>query len=150
MLFTTPPGWSVLALTAGGLLYMLYRGRQFGPRFSMLSQKRRRSKLEFVNSVAAVFESCHSCHLTLTILYRQFYEKITTRAGLQPDASAASVAAALAQITSPQKRDFYLETLSSCNSLLSKNKITRNQLEHILNRLQKMEKEIFNEHHSGK
>ena len=51
MLFTTSPGWAVLALTTAGILFLFYRGRQFGPRRDF-GQQRRRSKLEYVRAVA--------------------------------------------------------------------------------------------------
>ena len=56
MLFTTSPGWAVLALTAAGILCLFYKGRQFGPRRGF-GQQRRRSKLEYVRAVGATYRA---------------------------------------------------------------------------------------------
>jgi hypothetical protein len=92
VLVTTPPGWAVLSLTAAGALYLVERGRRFGTRRAPPDRLRRRSKLEFVESVGETYRAAGAHRLCLEVLYGHLKRRLAARAGVPPTAQAGELA----------------------------------------------------------
>ncbi len=148
MLFTTSPGWAVLALTAAGILFLFYRGRQFGPRRGF-GQQRRRSKLEYVRAVGATYRAAGAHRLTLRLIYTWFRQQLTNRTGLSAGVSNSLVAQELARRSRSQAAD-YQRILDGCDRLLSQPQVSQRQLRAAVGQLARIEKEILHGSGSGK
>jgi hypothetical protein len=148
MLFTTSPGWAVLALTTAGILFLFYRGRQFGPRRDF-GQQQRRSKLEYVRAVGATYRAAGAHHLTLRLIYTWFHQQLTNRAGLTTSASNSLVAQELARCGRSEAADCE-QMLDECDWVLSQQMISQRQLTATLTQLARIEKEILHGSGNGK
>jgi hypothetical protein len=148
MLFTTSPGWAVLALTAAGILFLFYKGRQFGPRRSF-GQQRRRSKLEYVRAVGATYRAAGAHHLTLRLIHTWFRQQMMTRTGLSASASNSLVAQELARRGRGDAGE-YQDILDDCDWVLSQSRISQRQLTTTLAQLARLEKETRNGSGNGK
>ena len=144
MLFTTPAGWSILCLVMAGLLFMVYKGRQFGPRRG-LAGKKRRSILEFIYSAGATYRLAGAGRLVLEIIARRLKTRITASAGLHPQASNDEIASALAK-NDPEKQKKFIDILKDCDACLSRNKLSDRQLNAILKKLSMLESEALYVH----
>jgi len=145
LLFTTSPGWAVLALTAAGILFLIYQGRQFGPRRD-LGRQRRRSKLEYVQAVGATYRAAGAHRLTLRLLYTWFRPQLTSRTGLAAGAPNQLVARELARYGRSRAAD-YERILDGCDRLLARPAISARQLTGAVAQLARIEKEVL--HGSG-
>jgi len=145
LLFTTSPGWAVLALTAAGILFLIYQGRQFGPRRD-LGRQRRRSKLEYVQAVGATYRAAGAHRLTLRLLYTWFRPQLTNRTGLAAGAPNQLVARELARYGRSRAAD-YERILDGCDRLLDRPAISARQLTGAVAQLARIEKEVL--HGSG-
>jgi hypothetical protein len=142
MLFTTSAGWCVLTLTAAGLLYLILRGRQFGPRRDFRQQQRRRSKLEYVYAVGATYRAAGAHGLTFQLIYGWFRQRIAARTGLSPAVANRFIARTLA-VRGGQDPDEYERVLDRCDALRSQNTISQHQLATALEQLARLEKEAL-------
>jgi len=145
LLFTTSAGWAILALTAAGILFLLYRGRQFGPRRDF-GQQRRRSKLEYVRAVGATYRAAGAHRLTLRLIYTWFRRQTTLRTGLAANAANRVVAAELAR-RGPSSAGQYQRILDECDRVLAQPQISPRQLTAAVAQLARIEKEAL--HGSG-
>jgi hypothetical protein len=145
LLFTTSPGWAVLALTAAGILFLFYQGRQFGPRRG-LGQQRRRSKLEYVRAVGATYRAAGAHRLTLRLIYAWFRQQVMNRTGLTAGAANHLVAQELARRGRSPAAE-YQRILDDCDRILSQPTISQRQLTVAVGQLARIEKEIL--HGSG-
>ncbi|MHC4518813.1 MAG: DUF4350 domain-containing protein, partial [Planctomycetota bacterium] len=96
MLLTSSAGWAVLSLTAAGVLFLVHKGRQFGPRRG-LAKERRRSKIEFVYAVGATLRAAGAHRLALEKINAWFRRRVTSATGLIPSASNDAIAHELAR-----------------------------------------------------
>jgi hypothetical protein len=147
LLFTTSAGWTVLTLTAAGLLLLLYKGRQFGPRHGF-GKQRRRSKMEHVYAVGATYRAAGAHHLALRLIYGWFRQRVTAQTGLAAGTPNRLVAEALA------RRDVdvakYQHVLDECDGLAAQAKVTQRQLVAAVEQLAWIEKETLNGSGDGK
>jgi len=148
LLFTTSPGWTVLTLTAGGLLFLLYKGRQFGPRHA-LGKQRRRSKMEHVYAVGATYRSAGAHHLALRLIYAWFRQRVMEQTGLAAGAPNRVVAEALTRRPGADAKK-YQYVLDECDRLLSRTKVTQRQFTSAIEQLTRIEKETLNGSGDGK
>lgn len=148
MLFTTSAGWAVLALTAAGILFLFYQGRQFGPRRGF-GQQRRRSKLEYVRAVGATYRAAGAHHLTLRLIHTWFRQQMMARTGLTASASNSLVAEELARRGRADAGE-YQDILDDCDWVLSQSRISQRQLTTTLAQLARLEKETRNGPGNGK
>ena len=143
MLFHTRPGWAVLSLSAGGLLYLIYRGRRFGARRGV-ERSRRRSKMEYVNAVGATYRAAGAHGLALGIILRWFRGRAAEMVGLPASAPFADVAARLAQRTGrPAER--YERAVRECEAALSGPAPSGRRVSALLDRLAQIDLEMRNE-----
>ncbi len=148
MLFTTSAGWAVLALTAAGSLFLLYQGRQFGPRRG-LGKQRRRSKIEYVQAVGATYRAAGAHRLTLRLLYDWFRRRLTNQAGLPAGAPNRLVAEELARRSGANAAD-YQQTLDECDRTLARTMVSQRQLTVVVEQLARIEKETSDGFGNGK
>ena len=148
LLFKTAAGWAILALMFGGVLFLFYKGRQFGPRKG-LQKEHRRSKLEFIYSVGATYRSANAHALTFRYNYKWFKDKITEAVGIKPQASNGAVAEAIAVKTGTEP-GIYKPVLDQCDRMLELKKMSERQLITIIKKLESIEMEIFNEQRISK
>ncbi|MEN6337791.1 MAG: DUF4350 domain-containing protein [Phycisphaerales bacterium] len=149
LLLTTSPGWSVLALTAAGILFLVYRGRQFGPRRDMGRQRRRRSKMEFVHAVGATYRSAGAHRLTLKLIYSWFRQRAAGRTGVAPTASNGLLAQELGRRGRMAAGEIQ-RTLDDCDGLLARPAVSQRQLTAAISRLAQIEKEALDGLGNGK
>ena len=148
MLLATSPGWAVLALTAAGILFLFYKGRQFGPRRSF-GQQRRRSKLEYVQAVGATYRAAGAHRLALRWLYTWFRQQVMSRTGLTAGTPNHLVAQELARRGRSPAQD-YQRILDDCDRVLSQATISPRQLTVAVGQLARIEKEILHGSGNGK
>jgi hypothetical protein len=148
LLLTTSPGWAVLALTAAGILFLFYKGRQFGPRRGF-GQQRRRSKLEYVRAVGATYRAAGAQRLTLRLIYTWFRQQVMNRTGLTAGASNQLVAQELARRGRSPAAE-YQRVLDGCDRILSQPTISQRQLTAAVGQLARIEKEILHGSGNGK
>jgi hypothetical protein len=148
MLFTTAAGWSVLSLTAAGVLFMIYKGRRFGIRRS-LEKKRRRSKLEYIYAVGSTYRSAGANRLTLELILNWLKRKSTNLTGLAQNASNRAIAAELSRHSGVDSQK-YKEILDRCDELLAQTSLSARQLLLTIKQLTQIETEVFNEHRKRK
>lgn len=143
MLFTTAPGWSVLCLTAAGILYLLYRGRKFGTRRAP-GRGRRRSRMEFVESVGATYRAAGANRLSLRLIYRAFRRRAAQAVGLPDSAGAQEIAARMARHAGGDAAT-YGELFRRCESVLRKSSVSKRTFQKLLQRMSEVEAEVMNE-----
>jgi len=148
MLMTTSAGWAVLALTAAGILFLFYQGRQFGPRRGF-GQQRRRSKLEYVRAVGATYRAAGAHRLTLRLIHTWFRQQMMNQTGLTASASNSLVARELARRGRSTAAD-YQHILDECDRVLSQPTISQRQLTTAVAQLARIEKEILHGSGNGK
>lgn len=144
MLFTTAAGWTVLSLTFAGVLFMIYKGKQFGFRRD-LEKNRRRSKLEYIHAVGSTYRSAGANLLTLEIIFKWLKNKATNLTNLAENASNGAIATELSR-RSGGNRDRYKEVLNRCDKQLSKASLSERGLLLTIKQLAQIEKEVFNEY----
>lgn len=149
MLFTTSAGWAVLTLTVAGILFLLYKGRQFGPRRGLETQRRRRSKTEYVYAVGATYRSAGAHRLTLRLIYSWFRQKAAGRVGLAPTAANSLLAQELARRAQADAQE-YQRALDDCDGLLARTNVSQHQLAAAMTRLAQIEKEALDGLGNGK
>jgi len=144
MLLVTGPGWAVLALTAAGVLYLVYRGRRFGTRRTP-APARRRSKLEYVHAVGATYRAAGAHRLTLSLIFQWFRRRVAERAAVPPSASVEEIARGLARRTGrPAAR--YERILGECEKTAAgSERISAHRMTVLLSRLSDMESEVLHE-----
>ncbi len=148
MLFTTAAGWSILSLTAAGILFLVYKGRQFGPRTG-LEREHRRSKLEYIYAVGSTYRTAGANRITLELIFNWFKRKAAKLTGLAKNVPTGIIAAELARRSGADPIK-YKAVLDKCDELLMQKKISERQLDLIIGQLSQIEKEIFNGHKARK
>lgn len=149
LLFTTSAGWAVLTLTVTGILFLLYKGRQFGPRRDLSKQRRRRSKMEFVHAVGATYRSAGAHRLTLRLIYNWFRHRVAGRTGVAPTAANGLLAQELARRSGGSPDDVQ-RALDGCDALLARPTVSQHQLTAAIARLAQIEKEALDGLGNGK
>jgi hypothetical protein len=142
MLLTSSAGWAVLSLTVAGFLFLVYRGRQFGPRRG-LAKERRRSKTEFVYAVGATFRAAGAHHLTLEMIHAWFRQRVTRAVGLAPSASNDAIARELARRGRLEANECR-RILDECDRLVARPRISERQLRVAAEQLKGIEREALN------
>ncbi|MBN1918626.1 MAG: hypothetical protein JW889_12020 [Verrucomicrobia bacterium] len=140
-LWRTSLGWGVLCLLAGGALFVLYRGRRFGTRYPP-SRMRRRTKIEYVQSVGATYRAAGAHALTFEITHNWFRRKAAAVVGLPPSASVEALAAAMAKRT-PHSARHYEQILRSCEEALAKERLGARRISALLDQLVSVEREVL-------
>jgi len=148
MLFETSPGWAVLSLTAAGLLFLVYRGRRFGTRRAP-GRIRRRSKIEYVSSVAATYRAAGAHRLTFRLIYDWFRRRSAARVGLPESASSQEITLRLARGAGPSRLRS-TEVLANCENALKTPGLSAHRLSVLLSQLASIEPEIFDGHQGRK
>ncbi len=148
MLFTTTTGWAILSMTVAGILYLVYKGRQFGPRRG-LEREHSRSKLEYIHAVGSTYRAAGANRITLELILNWFKRKTTNLTGLARNAPNGVIAVELAR-RSGTDTNKYKSVLDKCDNLLAQKKISERQLALIIGQLRQIEKEIFNGHKARK
>jgi len=147
MLVTTPAGWAVLSLTAAAVLYLVYRGRRFGTRRPP-PPARRRSKLEYVQSVGATYQAVGARGLALGLLYPWFRRRAARRAGVEALASAEEIGRRLAP-ESPEKARRYADALAACEAALRAGRLTDRRFSALVAQLTRIETEALHGRQRG-
>ena len=147
MLFSTPAGWAVLCLTAGGIGLLIHKGRRFGTR-RPLRQRQRRTKMEFVRSAGATCRAAGANSLAFVLLYHWFRQKCAARSGLPASAGDADIAAALARI-GPRSRGEYEKALARGAAVTVQRALSNWQFNKMLAMLADMEWETDHGHSTG-
>jgi len=147
MLLETAAGWAVLSLTAAGILYLFYRGRRFGSRYP-LERRRRRSKLEYIQSVATTYQAAGANRLTFGHLYQRLRRRLAAAVGLPPSADSGDVAAALARrMEQPAQR--YDAVLRQCDAVMAQRRLSNGQLRQLTAELAAIELEVLHGNQAG-
>jgi hypothetical protein len=143
LLVNTSPGWAVLCLTAAGILYLIYKGRRFGSR-SSLHRPRRRSKLEFIYSVAATYQSAGAHRLAFGLIYRSFKHQAARSVGLPESTPADQIAAELAR-RAAKPRNTYQLIFENCEKVANPDppKLSARQVLPLLDQLKTIELEAI-------
>jgi len=142
MLFTTSAGWCVLTLTVAGILFLILKGRQFGPRRDFRRQQRRRSKLEYVYAVGATYRAAGAHGMTFQLIYNWFRQESANRTHLPPTTTNRLLAQGLAQCSGSDPAE-YEHTLDACDAMLSKGSVSQRQLAAATEKLARIEKEAL-------
>ena len=148
LLFTTSAGWTVLTLTIAGLLFLIYKGRQFGPRRG-LGKQRRRSKMEHVYAVGATYRAAGAHHLALRLIYGWFRQRVTEQTGLAAGTPNRLIAEGLARRPGAAVAE-YQYVLDECDRLLAQVKVTQREFTTAIEQLAEIEKETLNGSGNGK
>lgn len=148
LLVTTPAGWAVLCLALAGILLLLYKGRQFGPRRDLVTETRR-SKMDYIEAVGATYCAAQAQDLTLRIIYQNVKQKLACHVGLPVTTANNVLAAALARETSMDTAKSEM-TLNECETLLANPGVTSAQLQKALQQLSSIEIEVIHEHNRRK
>ncbi len=143
LIFKTTPGWAVLCLTAAGIFFLIYKGRRFGAR-RPLQRTRRRSKLEFVHSVAATYQLAGAHRLAFGLVYRSFKHQAARSVGLPESAPTDQIAAELAR-RAGKPRNAYQLIFENCEKAAAdgKGKLSARQISPLLNQLKTIEMETI-------
>ncbi|MHC4592945.1 MAG: DUF4350 domain-containing protein [Planctomycetota bacterium] len=148
LLVRTSAGWAVLSLTAAGVLFLIYKGRRFGTRREPTRQ-RRRSKLEYVYSVASAYRSAAANQLTLRLIFDWFRRRSAQCAGLPRSAPPHDIASGLARRAGkPPAR--YRAAMRACEDALSQPRLSGHRMSKLLSELATIESEAFDATTRGK
>jgi hypothetical protein len=148
MLFTTPPGWTVLSLTLAGILYLLYRGRRFGTRRAP-EKPHRRSKLEYVHSIGATYRHAGTHRLTFNLVFDWCRRRLARKAGVPASASSHNLAVALARLTGGPA-DRHETFLNTCEAAAAAPRLSAHRMAWLAGALARMEWEVFHGRESRK
>ena len=148
ILTRTGPGWATLSLAAAGLLAVISRGRQFGPRIAP-ERRRRRSKLEFVRAVASTCRSAGAHRLAFGVIFKWFRRRMAARLGLPSSAADNLIAERLARHTG-RAGDRYAGILAQCRAALATTAISARTASALLDKLAEVESEAFDGNQPGK
>jgi len=140
VILNTTAGWAILTVTAAGVLWMIYKGRQFGSRYTPYTG-RRRSKMEFVESVGTVYEATGANRVTFRQIYRWFLHRCAASAALPRNAAPGDIAARLAQSTGRSAGSLN-RVFDHCRKALEMKKISRGRFSALIEALRKIEMEI--------
>jgi len=149
LLLTTSAGWAVLTLTAAGVLLLVYKGRQFGPRRNLAGRRRRRSKMEYVQAAGATYRAAGAHRLTLRLIYNWFRQRAAGRTGMTPASASRILAQELARRSGAGAGEIQ-RTLDACDGLLARPDVSQRQLTAALSRLAQIEKEALDGLGNGK
>lgn len=144
-LFKTSAGWAILCVFAAGILWLCLQGRRFGARLPLYQQKKRRSKLEFIDALAATYKAAAAHRFCLQMLDGWFREKLTAALGLPLRASNAALAAAAGGDNDELKQRIE-NCLNQSDQLLTRDKISERSLLKITHQFKKIEGEVYREH----
>lgn len=144
-LLKTPAGWSILCIFTAGSLLLILHGRQFGSRLPVYQKKTRRSKMEFIEALAATYKTAGAHRLCLQMIDSWFRERLTHSLGLPPKASNETIAL-LASKDDPEIKKHIRQTLDESTQLLSKDKISENSLLKIIYQFKKIEGKVYRGH----
>ncbi|GMU21585.1 MAG: hypothetical protein AMXMBFR13_16770 [Phycisphaerae bacterium] len=141
MLFTTAPGWAVLSLTVAGVMWLLNRGRRFGPRRA-IERVRRRSKLEFARATGATWRAAGAHRLALRLLLAAWRRRAATLTGLPIEAPAGQIAAHLARRTGV-RRERCEAILRSCEQAIHGTSLSSRRFATLVEQLGNLEREAL-------
>lgn len=144
LLVTTPAGWAILCLGAAGVLWLIYKGKQFGPRHNPLTETRR-SKLDYIEAVGATLCAAKAHDLTLKLIYQAFRQRLAAHTALPPSSSNQVIIAELSRRTAIDAAKSEA-ALDDCDELLAGPSVSAAQLQGALRQLSTIETEIFHEH----
>jgi hypothetical protein len=91
----SPLRWGLLQAALIGALVCLTYSRQFGPARQSVASSRL-APMEFVETLAALYQKSGAAHIAVEIVYEQFRGALQRRFSVRTDADAAQVAAAIA------------------------------------------------------
>lgn len=140
MLFNTSAGWAVLSLTVSVLLFLIYKGRRFGPRRG-LDAEQRRSKIEFIQAVGATYRSAGANRLTLEIIYRFIRSKMVHSVGLPKTASNRAIDELMSK-RSGKKKGVFMDIMDECDDLLLMDKISERKFLSAVKKLGQIDSEV--------
>ena len=144
LLVTTPAGWAILCLGAAGVLWLIYKGRQFGPRHSPTTETRR-SKLDYIEAVGATLCAAKARGLTLKLIYHAFKQRLAAYTALTPSSANQVIVAELSRRTAIDTAQSEA-ALDDCDELLRSPSVSAAQLQGALRQLSTIETEVFHEH----
>ncbi len=107
--------------------------------------ERRRSKLEYINSVGATYRAAGAAHLTLKLIINWLRREMINLTGVAPNASNTVIAEELSRRKGDDYHK-YKDVLDETDKLLGQKKLTERQLLSITRQLAQIETEVFNEH----
>ena len=140
MLLKTSPGWAILSVTAAALCFLIYKGRRFGTRRAP-QRTRRRSKLEYVHSVAATYRAAGANRLALWLIFHWFKGRCASHVGLPERAASGEIAARLAQRTGRSKSR-YESVFARCEQATGVERLSARHFSSLLGGLAEIESEI--------
>lgn len=146
MLFHSSAGWAVLCVTIASILFLVYKGRRFGPRYDLPFVKRR-SMLEYIDAIGATYHAAGANRLTLEIIFKWFKGRIATSIGLDTHAPETLIYRLLAKRDNASA-EICEDGFRVCHALLEQPKISEAQLSKALTKLIQVESEVF--YHVGK
>ncbi len=94
-ILASPLRWGLLQAALIGALVCLTYSRQFGPARQSVAAARL-APMEFVETLAALYQRSGAAHIAVEIVYEQFRGALQRRFSVRTDADAAQVAAAIA------------------------------------------------------
>ena len=147
-IFGKPAGWALLCVGAGGVLYMVFAGRRFGPRRPPPG-RRRRTKLEFVHAAGATCRAAKANSFTFTLLYRRVRRLCAERGNLAASADDEQIAEALERLGRRGRRE-YQALLARCSAVTTKQRLSGARLKEMLGLLADLELEIGDGHTASK
>jgi hypothetical protein len=148
MVLRTPPGWAILSVTASGLLYLAYRGRRFGTRRAP-GRVRRRSKLEYVQSVGVTYREAGANRLVFRIIFQWFRHRGAQSTGLAASAPSTEIATRLARRARASTQR-YAGIFQDCEAALSGPTLSSRRMSTLLGQLAQIESEVFDGHSRSK
>ncbi len=142
LLFRTSPGWGILCLSCAAVLFMVYKGRRFGTRRG-LDTRRRRSKLEYIASVAGTFRRAKADGLVLEIIFQRFRRDASQFVGTPVSAPIEELASALSRRFggSPER---YLAPMRRCVEAMGGSYLSERRMLALLSQIANIESEIVN------
>ncbi len=148
MLFETSAGWAVLIATVAGLCFLIYKGRRFGIRRGS-HRVRRRSKMEYINSVGATYRAAGANLLALRLIFTWLKAKEAKLVGLPESSPNKEIAKRLARRTGRQPEQ-YERAFRRCEEALAGKRLSRKRFAALLAELSTIESEIVYGHSAGK
>ncbi len=148
MLFTTAPGWAVLALTAAGVLWMIHQGRRFGTRRSP-GRARRRSKLEYVESLGETLRAARAHGVALGILWSHFRRRLVRQMALPRSVTSQHLARAVAARIGGDP-DSYHALFDECERRAETRHAGARHAALLMDRIARIETELAHGHPAGR